>query len=130
MTVLDQPLLTDDYGEAVYRGFWTGRLVWASEAVFGGTIIPQVNGVHVDVQGFEPHRKASFILRCEHDANCNTCKHLERVPQKSKGLMVGICKSTPISHPYGFRDKGMILFHPDDFMGMECYESRYAEAKA
>lgn len=54
------------------------------------------------------------------DRNCNTCKHLVRVPHKdSFGFLKGMCGRMN-GHPF----QPTFLFHPHDWMGMSCWESR------
>jgi hypothetical protein len=63
--------------------------------------------------------------------NCNTCRHLCRVKHEknSAGFLYGRCASSSSNldaHPYNhLMQDGIMAFHPDDLMGMPCYESRY-----
>ena len=52
----------------------------------------------------------------EWDANCNTCRHLTRVPCEPRcgSPHDGICQLKQVP----------IRFHPDDWMGMSCWEAR------
>jgi hypothetical protein len=67
----------------------------------------------------------------ESEANCNTCSHLDRVkrPKNAAGFLYGRCKSQAPqieASPYASRAvDGVMMFHPDDFMGMPCYSSRW-----
>jgi hypothetical protein len=57
----------------------------------------------------------------ETEANCNTCRHLIRVPHKkdSAGFLRGKCTQlSSTGYPIA------IEFHPDDPMHMRCYEGR------
>ena len=78
----------------------------------------------------------------EMDRNCNACKHLIRVdsPPKGKPYMLwhGKCNSPNPRfdvHPYGPKayeklpekyklPEGVFGFHPNDWMGMPCWEPR------
>lgn len=51
------------------------------------------------------------------DANCNTCAHLQRVPFErfsKTTAMPGHCR----------KHDRRVVFHPDDFMGMDCWQPR------
>lgn len=97
-------------------------------SVLAAPILPQIDGSWVSSPDYEPHRKESYVAFCSFDANCNTCKHLERIkhPKCPHGMLWGKCKSKPINHPYKIRD-GVIMFHPHDCMLMKCYENRYEQ---
>ncbi len=60
----------------------------------------------------------------EMDRNCNTCARLTRVarPKEKARFLYGKCDSTE-PHLYTKKD-GVIMFHPNDHMGMECWEHR------
>ena len=105
---------------------WTGRLVPESEAVKTPPFIPQVEGHWLAHPDYREARRQSYILFADSEANCNTCRHLERVPHEPNAakMLYGRCRSTPMDHPYPIRD-GVITFHADDSMNMECYESRF-----
>lgn len=135
MTALRDMLLSEPVGningEPTYRCHWTGEMVKESEMILTPPILPQVLGKHPAAPGYEPARRRSYIDFCEMDANCNTCQNLDRVPHEKQkgGMLFGRCKSVPINHPYPILD-GVMTFHPEDFMGMECYESRFASETA
>ena len=68
----------------------------------------------------------------EMDRNCNACKHLIRVSSAPHGkpwhLWTGKCDAgipdLP-QHPYKDDIKdGVFYFHPNDWMGMKCWEPR------
>lgn len=126
-----KPVCVDDYGVEVYRGHYSGVLVWADRAVFFGAVIPQCNSRYLDdpVLGKEG-RRTSFKAFCDSEGNCNTCRHLERTPHAKRrdGFLEGRCRN-PVQierHPYRSRFVGdVMIFHPDDWMGMPCYESRW-----
>lgn len=88
-------------------------------------MVPGVVARYVAHVDSKPSEKASRRAFDEMDTNCNTCKHLERVPFKSKpqAPIPGICKSKPIGHPYAVNGQE-ITFYPSDYMGMLCYEHR------
>lgn len=129
MTFEQQPICTDDFGNEVYIGHWTGKIVASTDARYFGAIIPQANCRYIDLrdEGLLA-RKESYRTFCDSEQNCNTCRHLKRVPHKKNAhsLMAGICLSAPVNHPYRVGKNNEILFHPDDWMGMQCYESRWA----
>jgi hypothetical protein len=66
------------------------------------------------------------------EANCNTCSHLQRVvrPKNRAFLLYGQCTNPNTQKhlsPYASRFEGdVMVFHPDDHMGMPCYVSRWA----
>lgn len=86
---------------------------------------PGISGVNIRPADYD--YRAEVVAFHENDRNCNTCKHLERVahPKDKFGFLFGRCKSTPINMPYKLRDNGAMMFHPDDAMLMDCYESRF-----
>jgi hypothetical protein len=115
--VLNKPVATDDLGNEVYQCQYSKKLVSIDKAIFLGALIPAVSGTFVCHPEYgPPARKQSKIWFDEMDANCNTCKNLERIQHKkcTAGFLQGICKI-----------KGeQIKFHPDDWMGNECWEQR------
>lgn len=123
----------DDYGNACYQCDYTGRVT--SEIEMHGALVPGVKR-KVPVSNTpeaRSARKASAVAFHAMDANCNTCKHLVRVPHEknSAGFLYGKCSNAsgcPDKSPYASRQAGdVMLFHPDDWMGMPCYESRWEE---
>lgn len=123
------PVCVSDYGVAVYRCRFTGVPVYADNCRIVGPMIPQARGVqYVASLDSRDAEKASRKLFDENEANCNTCKHLKRVPGRKglSGLLYGKCMATPDdSHPYLSRfDCGVMPFAPDDWMGMPCWEAR------
>ena len=110
-----KPILNEPDADGLYTCQYTGLKVSREEAIFLGPCVPQVNGTYVCHPTALPFFKKSKRLFDESEANCNTCKHLVRVkhePRKS-GMLEGACHTNP-----------KLLFHPDDFMGMNCYEQR------
>lgn len=74
-------------------------------------------------------RKESRRCFDELDANCNTCVHLVRVANNKStdgGFLTGTCEhQDEYPHPYKARERnGVMLFHPNDFMGMPCHKLR------
>lgn len=128
INVYQQPLCVDDYGNEVWECHWSKRLVTADQAVLTGSFLPGAHWKFVAAPGFEEARRQSYIAFADSEANCNTCRHLERLPSRktADGLLKGRCKAIPIKHPYPIRD-GVITFPPDDCMLMECYESRWGD---
>ena len=117
--ILNKALCTDDFGTLVYRCQYTKKLVFL-DWCYIGPCIPQLSGTYIchSVGGLEAFKKSKTAFD-ESEANCNTCKHLQRLPHdKRDGLMRGIC----LNHPY----KPEVKFHPDDWMGMSCYKHRNA----
>lgn len=76
--------------------------------------------------------KAEAAAFNENDANCNTCRHLIRVPSdkhrsKVAGLLYGRCAGPMVAaaHPYADRMlDGVFPFAPSDWQGMPCWEPR------
>lgn len=117
-----------------YKCHYTGKEVSEVEVIWTGAIIPNVKVRVPCAPGYEPYRKESIRLFDESEKNCNTCKNLERVKHKknSAGFLFGNCKKNldqQNNHPYKHRkqDYDCMIFHPQDWMGMNCYESRYEE---
>ena len=99
---------------------FTGIEVPESEAIRVGSTVP---GVHADYwMANTPEalsaKKQWGILFHQNEANCNTCRHLERVKHTKDpaGFLKGKC----------LRSLNSISFHPDDPMFNSCYESRWA----
>lgn len=102
--------------------------------MWSGAIIPGVKFRHADGPGFEPSRRRSLALFHECEANCNTCRHLERVKHDKdcSGVLYGRCgnKDSALSTPYLDRIiDGVMPFAPDDWMGMPCHEPRAAKGE-
>ena len=119
MKIIDPCVGTDDYGRSVYR-IGGEKLVTVDECSIWPCYMPGVKGFFLREKGYtkQDYRDEVRDLNAL-DANCNTCEHLIRVPfsRDSKAqLMVGKCGH----HPY----KPEFTFHPDDFMGMKCWEPR------
>jgi hypothetical protein len=118
-----------------YRCYWTGEPVYASREISTGAILPQVKTKYlVGGLGWEEKKRKSYRLFADSEGNCNTCKHLRRIPHKKtkSDFVQGDCASPNPSwdkHPYvnRFSAYGHMIFHPDDWMGMPCYESRWED---
>lgn len=126
---LELPVCVDDYGEEVWRCHWTSQLVWARDVVWTGSIMPGVHAKYPAGPGYKEIMRLSAIEFNRWDANCNTCAHLERVKHDKKpdGFLYGRCCNPEYQwekNPYHKFGDGVIAFHPDDWMGMPCYQSR------
>ena len=123
-----EPVCVDDYGNAVFRGHYSGELVWPEEARYFGPIIPQAGACYVDGPGGAAARKASLVLFHESEANCNTCRFLVRLPfKRGATVMPGRCTNSRASfsaHPYPPDAQGVMRFAPDDWQGMPCWQAR------
>lgn len=122
--LLSEPVDCID-GENIYVCHWTGKRVKESEMILTPPCIPQILGKWPAAPGYEEARRESYIAFCDWEQNCNTCRHLERIPHDKcqHRMLYGKCKNTPINHP-SICD-GIMTFHADDSMAMECYESRF-----
>ena len=101
----------------VYECHWTDAWVKEQDVIWSGAIMPNVKFKYACTPGYEAERKKEVNYFNEIEANCNTCKHLRRVPHEKckSGFLYGKCKES----------KGEIMqFHPDDPMYMPCYEPR------
>lgn len=116
MKTLNKPIATDDQGNEVYLCQFSKKPVSTDESINLGPLMANVSGTYIcHPEGIQA-RKESKKNFDEMDANCNTCKNLQRLhhDKRKDGQLVGVCKVTA--------DK--LLFHPDDHMGKECWESR------
>lgn len=124
--VLNEPVCVDDYGDEVYRCHWTSQLVAVRDAVITGGIMPGVKVRFVAVRDYHQAMKESQKGFNAMDSNCNSCKHLQRVKHaKSKaGFLYGKC-SIDSTEPKLYKIfEDVMMFHPDDYMGMTCWEGR------
>ena len=125
-----QPVCTDDYGESVYRCHWTDAFVWAGDVIWTGPIIPHVKARHAAAPGYQSARRQSAVHFAESEQNCNTCRYLERIKHAKEphGFLYGRCDNERRqweAHPYRERiDNAVMIFHPDDYMGMPCHNER------
>lgn len=117
--ILSEAICTDDFGTLWVKCRYTDKTISSLEGIYIGAIVPQVNGTYFCDKNAMSAFKEEKRLFDESEANCNTCKHLERIPHKKQSpstIMTGICIHTP------YRIE--VKFHPDDWMGMKCWEAR------
>lgn len=125
----------DDFGNEVFECRYTGALIVAPDGVVIGATMPGVKARYVmaDTAEAKQRHKEQGIAFHESEANCNTCRHLQRVlqPKNKGGFLYGRCGNShgkPDASPYADRSAdGVIVFHPDDPMHMPCYASRWAK---
>lgn len=128
---MKQPhVFIDDYGDGYWRCHYTKQLLHCTKAQWIGSMLPQANYAHaVGGDGWKQLWRYDRACFADMDRNCNSCTHLiKRVPMSKKevGLSAGICNhKTREPTPYAERD-GNIVFAPQDWMGMSCFENRYA----
>lgn len=116
---MKQLVCQDDFGTGMYACKYATEPVPADNVLVVGAIIPGCKGktlIPNTPEGRAKH-KQSIKWFHENEQNCNTCKNLVRTPheKRSDGFLEGMCGGSPIS------------FHPDDWMGKECYVPRWAE---
>ncbi len=107
---------------------YTGVELTEETMVTVGPILPNISHLklkfylHKDAM---PLHKQSIKWFHESEANCNTCKHLERIKHaKDKaGFLYGKCK-VESSESQLYKRDDMLMFHPEDPMHMNCYEVR------
>lgn len=114
---MSKSICIDDFGNEVHKCHWTGQLVSIADAVITGGFMPGVKSKFIAIKDHRAAMKQSHRDFNDMDANCNTCKNLSRVnAEKSKhGFLYGTCN---------IKTKEIMTFHPDDYMGMPCYEQR------
>jgi hypothetical protein len=123
--ILNAAVCTDDFGSLVFVCQYTQSMVTVDSSIFIGPVMPNVNGTYVCA----PHALAAFkSSRANFNAeerNCNTCKSLQRIQHaKNKGgFLYGRCGKGITEHQYPMKGD-VIMFHPDDPMGMPCWEAR------
>lgn len=117
-------LCVDDYGTEVYRCHWSDRLVWADVCRLDGPIMPGVRYRHVAHPDSASDRRWHYRAFADAEQNCNTCRHLKRIPHEKcpHGFLEGVCQR-PGHAPCG----RSLRFHPEDPMHMPCYESRWGD---
>ena len=129
-----QPVAVDDYGTAVFRGHYTGTLVWADKAAYFGPALPQAPECYVDDAATgKAARLAEFRDFEAWERNCNTCAFLVRrqgLGNKGRGgFLYGDCTNPAqdlASHPYRqhIEQYGYMAFCPEDYQGMPCWQAR------
>jgi len=110
-----KPILNKPDADGFYTCQYTGAKVRLEDAIYLGPCVPQVNGTYVCHPDARDAYRQSKRLFDESEAKCNTCRHLVRTkhaPRKD-GRLRGSCHVNP-----------SIAFHPEDWMGMPCYEQR------
>ncbi len=128
--ISQNPICTDDFGNLVYSCHWTGVPVSIVDSVIGGGFYPGVKSTFICSPDHKHAKKESHRLFNEMDMNCNNCKHLDRVKREknSAGFLFGKCLSDDrflTDSPYAYAEENdVMMFHPDDWMGMLCYEQR------
>ena len=110
-----KPILNAPDADGLYTCQYTGLRVKIEDAIYLGPCTPQVSGTYVCHPAALPEFRKSKRSFDAHEANCNTCQHLERTPHEKRrdGLMLGRCHLNE-----------SLKFHPDDYMGMPCYTQR------
>lgn len=79
----------DDYGYAMFICRWTGVTVSVGGPHrISGNIIPQANVCHVAAVGTEELEKQSRAVFHESEANCNMCKHFNRLPYDKRQFSI------------------------------------------
>lgn len=113
--ISNKPILNKPDQDGLYTCQYSGLKVKLSDAIFLGPCTPQVNGTYVCHPTATPEFRKSKRAFDAHEANCNTCEHLERIPHEKckSGLLLGRCHL-----------QSELKFHPDDYMGMLCYKQR------
>src|SRR5882762_10836245 len=107
----------DDYGRAVYRCHYSSKMIFLPEGIISGGVMPGIKVKYLCHPDHKATKKQSQIAFNDMDENCNTCKNLQRIKhaKNDQGFLFGECKK---------QDNKPIKFHPDDWMGMLCYENR------
>ena len=123
--ILNAPLCVDDFGNMVFKCQYTGSMVSIDVGIYIGACLPSVSGTYVCAQNAMADYKLHRAAFNEMDANCNTCKSLNRIPhpKKSGGFLYGECAKGITEHQYPMVD-GVFMFHPNDPMDMACWEPR------
>jgi len=113
--ISNKPILNKPDQDGLYTCQYSGLKVKLSDAIFLGPCTPQVNGTYVCHPTATSEFRKSKRAFDAHEANCNTCEHLERIPHEKckSGLLLGRCHL-----------QSELKFHPDDYMGMFCYKQR------
>lgn len=122
-----EPFVVDDYGDAVYVGRYTGTHCWPDLSCYYGPAVPQANRCYVDLKSADGLHRDSVREFQNSERNCNTCAKLVRVqrPRCKFGFLYGRCDGSKAGHPYLARmDGDVFFFHPEDHMGMACWEGR------
>ena len=125
VNVFDTPFPEADEQYDLVVCHYTGALIPRIEAIILGAVIPQTPISYLCHPLARDTRKQSVRCFQDYEQNCNTCKHLIRVPFKkdTSGLQPGQCFNEQ-RQPLYPREGNNILFAPDDCMLQPCYEGR------
>lgn len=123
--ISSRKILNTEISPGVYLCPYTGKSVELKNAILLGPILPSVSGSYVCHPDAVQERKKSVEYFNESEANCNTCKNLERVQHDKKkgGFLLGKCLKKVTEHIYPMKGE-VFMFHPEDPMGMKCWEGR------
>lgn len=111
-----------DWDEIDCKCHYSNKIFKAKDGIVLGAVIPQTKNSYLCHPEANSDRLYSVKLFNEFERNCNTCKHLKRI-SSGNILFHGDCDQSKINHPY-IQEDNTFKFHPDDYMGMECYEPR------
>lgn len=121
----------DDYGNNIYYCHYTQEPLSLNEIEWVGTFIKIGYPIKIpikntkDVKQMYRNSRINFDI---HDANCNTCKFLDRIKKSdTAGFMYGKCSNINGDIkliPYKSEEENVIVFHPNDAMNMKCYQHR------
>jgi len=135
--ILSKLLCTDDFGNLTYVSFWSKKIVSpADDSILLGAVVPQVSSTFLCAPEDKQKRIESVKIFNEYEANCNTCKHLERVPHEKRhgsSPLQGRCKKFKnpehVTKHGAYLENGIIRFWAEDYMGMPCHEMRGTDCK-
>lgn len=125
--------MMDCFGDELVRCSMTGYLHhFENTILFGGYIKGyKLNSVVGKSAESQLRLKINRQLFDENDANCNTCKYMQRVKHEKDRhgfLCVQCTNPNGLSSSGQYRketpDAKVFWIHPDDWMGMECYQHR------
>ena len=121
--------------EDVYECFWTGAWVRERDVQWTKPVMPGVKFLHAAAPGHKEAMRDCARAFLDSEAGCNSCRWFERTRTDSaKGrpgcavFIYGECGNPDAdlaALPYRGRSKETVMLHPDDWMGMPCYESRF-----
>lgn len=118
----------DDFGELVINCSYTEALVWARNAVAYRMYRPAKRKYRAPTPEALAGYKYEVACFNEVDANCNTCKWLsrEKHPKHKGGELEGWCDNpnSRLDRLHYKPEGAKIMFHPEDCMGMPCWEAR------
>jgi hypothetical protein len=109
--------------DGLHTCFYTKKRVAWVDAICLGAVMPNIVGTYICSPDAAPARQAALREFEEFERNCNTCKHLERIPtERSVPAVNGITAWCSGMSDIGYKVK--IQFHPDDHMQMKCWAAR------